>query len=51
MGRLTVLGSGYAIAEEGHENTHFLLEHGPHKVLIDCPGSPLMRSEEDRSRS
>jgi ribonuclease Z len=42
MGRLTVLGSGYAIAEEGHENTHFLLEHGPHKVLIDCPVSPIV---------
>lgn len=43
MGRVTVLGSGYAVTEEGHENTHLLIEQGEHCVLVDCATSPIPR--------
>lgn len=41
--RLTILGSAYSLADEEHENIHFLLQAGEHTVLIDCAGSPLTR--------
>jgi ribonuclease Z len=43
MGRVVILGSGFAVAEEGHENTHLFIEEGPHKVLVDCASSPLIK--------
>jgi ribonuclease Z len=43
MGRVVVLGSGYAIAEDGHENTHLLIEQEEHCVLVDCATSPIVR--------
>lgn len=43
MGRVIILGSGYAIAEEGHENTHLLIEQGEHCVLVDSATSPIVR--------
>ena len=43
MGKVIILGSGYAILEEGHENTHLLIQQGPHQVLVDCGSSPLVR--------
>jgi len=41
--RLTILGSAHSLADEEHENTHFVLQAGEHTVLIDCAGSPLVR--------
>jgi len=43
MGRVVILGSGYAIAEDGHENTHLLIEQGEHCVLVDSASSPIVR--------
>jgi len=43
MGRVVILGSGYAIAEEGHENTHLLIEQGENIVLVDCATTPITR--------
>lgn len=43
MGRVIVLGSGCAISEEGHENTHLLIQQNEHIVLVDCGSSPLIR--------
>lgn len=43
MGRVIIFGSGFAVAEEGHENTHLLIEEGEHKVLVDCATSPLVK--------
>jgi ribonuclease Z len=42
MGKVIILGSGYAIAEEGHENTHLLIQHGVHCILVDCADSPII---------
>lgn len=41
--RLTILGSAYSLADETHENTHFVVESGTRTVLVDCAGSPLAR--------
>ncbi len=43
MGRVTILGSASAVPDAEHENTHFLVEAGSHMVLVDCPGSPMVR--------
>lgn len=43
MGKIIILGSGNAITEEGHENTHFLIQQGQHTILVDCGSSPLIR--------
>ncbi len=43
MGRVTILGSGYAVGEEGHENTHLLIEQGEQCILVDCSSSPIPR--------
>jgi ribonuclease Z len=43
MGKVIVLGSGYAVPEEGHENTHLLIEEGNQHILVDCATSPLIR--------
>lgn len=43
MGKVVVLGSGTAISEEGHENTHLLILQHVHTVLVDCGSSPLIR--------
>jgi ribonuclease Z len=43
MGKVMVLGSGTAISEEGHENTHLLIQQNEHTILVDCGSSPLIR--------
>ena len=43
MGRVVILGSGYAIGEDGHENTHLLIEQGEHCLLVDSSTSPIGR--------
>jgi ribonuclease Z len=43
MCKLIVLGSSYAIPDEGHENTHFALVENGRAILIDCAGNPIAR--------
>lgn len=43
MGRVVILGSASAVPDAEHENTHMLVEAGGHCVLVDCPGSPIVR--------
>lgn len=43
MERIIILGSASAVPTEGHENTHILVETGKQKILIDCPGNPVVR--------
>lgn len=43
MGRVCILGSAFAVADEGHENTELLIEEGEHCVLVDCANSPIGR--------
>lgn len=43
MAKVTILGSGYAVPDEDHENTHMVLHGNTGAVLIDCAGSPLTR--------
>jgi ribonuclease Z len=43
MERITILGSASAVPAEDHENTHILVESGQDKILVDCPGNPVVR--------
>jgi len=43
MAKLIFLGSADAIPDEKHENTHLALLGEERKILIDCPGSPVVR--------
>jgi ribonuclease Z len=43
MPRLVILGSGYAVADTNHENTHMVLVGNERTVLIDCSGNPIVR--------
>ena len=42
MGQIIILGSGYAIPEEGHDNTHLFIQQGGHGVLVDCGSNPIV---------
>jgi ribonuclease Z len=46
MGRVIVMGSASAVPDATHENTHVLVEAGSRVVLVDCPGSPMVRLEQ-----
>lgn len=46
MGRVIILGSASAVPDAHHENTHFLVEAGARVILVDCPGSPMVRLEQ-----
>jgi ribonuclease Z len=46
MGRIVILGSASAVPDEEQENTHLLVEAGSRIVLIDCPGSPVIRLQK-----
>jgi ribonuclease Z len=46
MGRVIVMGSASAVPDAAHENTHILVESGSRTMLVDCPGSPLVRLEQ-----
>jgi len=43
MAKVTILGSGYAIPDENHENTHLVLHGENGAILIDCAGTPIPR--------
>jgi ribonuclease Z len=42
MSRIYILGTASAVPREGHENTHFLIEQGEHKILVDCSSNPIL---------
>ncbi len=42
MAKITLLGTGYAVPEEGRDNTHFFIQQGGRGVLVDCATNPLM---------
>lgn len=41
MRRLYFLGTGYAVPEEGHENTHLFFQLGQRGLLVDCASNPM----------
>ena len=43
MAQIIILGSGYAIPNEQHENTHMLLKTSEKSILIDCASNPMQR--------
>ena len=46
MARVVILGTASAVPDAGHENTHFLVESGSRTILVDCPGSPIVRLQQ-----
>ncbi len=48
MARLVILGSGSAVSDARHDNSHMVLD-GPHAaVVIDCASNPLVRLAQAR---
>ena len=45
MAKVIFLGTAAAIASKNRDNTCLLIIEGKEKVLIDCPGSPLLKLE------
>ncbi len=43
MGQVIILGSGYAIPEEGHDNTHLFVRQDGQGILVDCASNPLIQ--------
>jgi ribonuclease Z len=43
MAQLIVLGSGHAVPDLDHENTHFLLLLEGQGILIDCASNPILQ--------
>jgi ribonuclease Z len=43
VGKIIILGSAYAVASEGAENTHLFIQQNQHGVLVDCGSSPIVR--------
>lgn len=41
MGKLYFLGTGFAVPEEGHENTHLFFDLGERGILVDCGTNPM----------
>lgn len=41
MRKLYFLGTGYAVPEEGHDNTHLFLDLEERGILVDCGTNPL----------
>ena len=46
MAQVIIMGSASAVPDATHENTHILVESGGRVVLVDCPGSPIVRLEQ-----
>lgn len=46
MGRVIILGSANAVPDLKHENTHLLVQAGHHTILVDCPGTPMVRLQQ-----
>jgi ribonuclease Z len=44
--RLVILGSAAAVPDAQHENTHLLWLGQQRNILIDCPGTPLVRLQQ-----
>jgi ribonuclease Z len=44
--RVVILGSASAVPDAEHENTHILVESADHVILVDCPGTPIVRLEQ-----
>ena len=43
MSQILILGSGFAVPNAEHENTHMLLRTAQRTVLIDCASNPMQR--------
>lgn len=43
MGKIIILGSGNAIPEVDHENTHFLIQGEDRTVLVDTGSNPMIQ--------
>jgi ribonuclease Z len=41
MGKIVILGSANAVSDENQDNTHFYVEAGKRKILVDCGSNPL----------
>ena len=41
MGKIVILGSANAVPDEHQDNTHFYVEAGNRKILVDCGSNPL----------
>lgn len=46
MGKVIILGSSSAVANEEQENTHMVFQGKKHTILVDCVGSPITRLEK-----
>ena len=46
MNRLTILGSGFAVANQNQENTYLLVQTGMYTVLIDCGNNPVGKLQQ-----
>ncbi len=43
MGQVIILGSGDAVPEEGHDNTHLFIQQDGTGVLVDCASNPIVQ--------
>jgi ribonuclease Z len=43
MARIIILGTGHAVPDLEHENSHLLIEQGAHYVLVDCASNPVIQ--------
>jgi Metal-dependent hydrolases of the beta-lactamase superfamily III len=46
MNRLTVLGSGFAVANRHQENSYLMVQTTNHTVLIDCGNNPVGKLQQ-----
>ena len=46
MATITFLGTANAVPNKDRENTHFLVESGEHRILVDCAGNPISRFDQ-----
>lgn len=46
MGQILFLGTASAVADQQHENTHIAVRQGEQTILIDAPGSPVVRLQQ-----
>ncbi|HOE70261.1 MAG TPA: MBL fold metallo-hydrolase [Brevefilum sp.] len=46
MATITFLGTANALPNKDRESTHFLVESGEQKILVDCAGNPIIRFDQ-----
>ncbi|HPX95761.1 MAG TPA: MBL fold metallo-hydrolase [Brevefilum fermentans] len=46
MATITFLGTANAVPNKDRESTHFLVESGEHRILVDCAGNPIRRFDQ-----